>query len=593
VISGFVIARKLESEKGSPLLKTLKNFYIGRVIRLVPSLTIVSIVTSVLIAALWHEPSEFLKTIVFAQIGLSNIYMLILSRDYFSAFAGMNPFTHTWSLGVEEQFYFVFPFFVIAGHLFSTKGYVNFLLLTITVGSFALFAGEQNHSIFFFSPMHRAWEILVGVMIARSELSIKGFPCVLVKSVILQALLLVFLGVTLWGGLGAFVPTKMEHFFVVILTAMLILVGVTNPRANTNKFFAFTLLAYVGAFSYTLYLVHWPTIILAKYLVNIEENVFILVFFAFLISVIIYHFVEEPIRSAHRMGKSWALTVTGSGFLVSISATIALGYGVLSPPLAKDFLLGKPTVQMDLEKRFGSRTSYVSSGVGRDLILVGDSHATNLVASLDNAFPERLKMFNGSIPLLRHLNADAADQVTPSDLLGIKLVDMVSNKIIFSISRSRLYEPVGYRLSPSERRDLVSQNIAERLEQFLLDLSRVTEDKEAEIILVDDIPYTCGWLEIMRWSRSSVIDCFVDKNKSDLDRRPLTKILMSVADRFPHVFYLDPQNFLCSEQTCITETESGPIYADQSPHFSAANRTLLAPFFFEELKGWKPNKNVQ
>ena len=91
---------------------------------------------------------------------------------------------------------------------------------------------------------------------------------------------------------------------------------------------------------------HWPTIILAKYLINIEENVFILVFFAFLISVIIYHLIEEPIRSAHRMGKSWALTVTGSGFLVSISATIALGYGVLSPPLAKDFLLGKPTVQM-------------------------------------------------------------------------------------------------------------------------------------------------------------------------------------------------------------------------------------------------------
>ena len=112
VISGFVITSSLAGRPSKNLGDFLAGFYTRRIKRLVPALVLFVLITSVLICLFNPSPSASLRTGITSLFGLSNLYLLKQSTDYFAASTELNVFTHTWSLGVEEQFYFLFPFLV-------------------------------------------------------------------------------------------------------------------------------------------------------------------------------------------------------------------------------------------------------------------------------------------------------------------------------------------------------------------------------------------------------------------------------------------------------------------------------------------------
>ena len=105
VISGYVITSSLAVRKSKSFSEFISGFYLRRIKRLIPALVVFILITSILICLFNSDPKFSLRTGISSLFGLSNLYLLRQSTDYFAKATELNVFTHTWSLAVEEQFY--------------------------------------------------------------------------------------------------------------------------------------------------------------------------------------------------------------------------------------------------------------------------------------------------------------------------------------------------------------------------------------------------------------------------------------------------------------------------------------------------------
>jgi peptidoglycan/LPS O-acetylase OafA/YrhL len=173
VISGYLIARIILSEIGSTGAFSLARFYERRARRILPMLFLVILVVFPIgwRLLLPEAFAELARSAAAALLFVSNFFFYFATTEYGAESSLLKPLLHTWSLGIEEQFYVLFPLFALALHRFAPRGVLaGFLGVCLASFAAALYLDHRDPSLGFYSPLSRVWELLVGAMLAHAEL---------------------------------------------------------------------------------------------------------------------------------------------------------------------------------------------------------------------------------------------------------------------------------------------------------------------------------------------------------------------------------------------------------------------------------------
>lgn len=319
VISGFVITSSLSSLPYKMGGAFLCAFFARRMRRLLPVLALCVLVTGVLVCYVDPKPTASLTTGIFALFGFSNFFLLSNAGDYFARAAEANAFTQTWSLGVEEQFYFVFPILVwVSGYLRLPSGYRH-LTWTVAILSILSLTGyfltDSNNPVaaFYLMPT-RFWELGVGCLLymLMSRFERRHFVLICRNESFLYAILLIIVFL---------LPQRYTALATVASVALsLLLIATSAPGTTFNTVLNFPLLQYIGKISYSLYLWHWTVLAISRWLVG--DHLILAPFllgFIFLLSSFSYHLVEKPVRFSSLLGDCKRVIVLGFSLSFAVS----------------------------------------------------------------------------------------------------------------------------------------------------------------------------------------------------------------------------------------------------------------------------------
>lgn len=336
VISGFVVSAAAQNIRAAGLLDFLLQFYARRVIRIVPALSAVlmaSFALSVLLLPVmptgrFSDPNVAAGFAAF--FGFSNLVLAHAAGDYWSPSAEFNPFTHTWSLAVEEQFYLLGPFLLYLWKV-GRKGVANFALLGLMILSIATMGGLQaigrGADAFYMTPS-RFWELATGCFLFFSLGHWRAFFVRLRRTyaeVLSVGSILALLGTTLWTPASGF-PWPFA-LYPVLAAGLAIVCATALPDTVAMRSMASPASRWLGARSYALYLWHWPIIVFARWTIGVEtptSKVFILILtLAFAESS--YYLVERPSRRALAplVGRRWVVPA-GAVLSLVIFLTISM-----------------------------------------------------------------------------------------------------------------------------------------------------------------------------------------------------------------------------------------------------------------------------
>ncbi|NKI97213.1 acyltransferase family protein [Rhizobacter sp. SG703] len=416
VISGFLISGILfnDLERGS---FSLVDFYARRMRRIFPAL--LAMLVACLCWGIWlllsHELQQIGKHVAAGAGFVSNL-VLWGESGYFDNAGETKPLLHLWSLGIEEQFYLVWP--LMLGLAWRLRLDARLVIVVVFTGSFWLNLRQSHVDVIadFYSPQTRFWELLAGALVA--SLARRPPPARLERVLAApgfrnagSALGVVLLLVSCW-------TTKKVHFpglvalGPVLGTVLLIAAG---PQAWVNRvLLSNRILVMVGLISFPLYLWHWPLLSFARVIVGETPPAWVravAVVTAFALAWASWRWVERPLRFGGRPGlKAVGLVIAmvlvgAAGWALSASGGRWFGH----PPLATQVLRGDighlefhrwplerytvctPKALADQAPRWEGYVRCLQSKPSEpvDIVLLGDSHAEHLFIGLAEQLPTR------------------------------------------------------------------------------------------------------------------------------------------------------------------------------------------------------------
>jgi peptidoglycan/LPS O-acetylase OafA/YrhL len=624
VISGYVITTSLARHPHDSIQDLFLGFYSRRIKRLLPAL-IVCVLSTCLLGALFIDPrtSEYSHAMIaglLSLIGLSNIYFSWQVTDYFGVPALLNLFTHTWSLGVEEQFYLIFPaLFWITGNTSRRPGRQQFLLTTLCVltilsfSSYVWLMQASSSSAYFMMPT-RFWELGLGCIIAVApQISPFGRGS-LAPAPWLAAISLV---------IALLAPADQQVYStpsIVIGTAFLILT--LRSGHPIYRLLTCRSVVLIGLMSYSLYLWHWSVLSISRWTVGVHWWSAPIQLGAILaLAALSYVFVERPLRRA-----TWStskLATIGRGLAAVICSAAAIL--VLNTGLDGVLYTGSP-VRMSAEGtktlkedkyhdghlQWRARDCIISSNdeVGKQV----DARTCTLEGTTIPSKQRFLVIGNSfsaaEFEMYSVLSEEGIGSVVVTSAWGASPVPEVPNTSAWVEANGYYWRTVVPELvSHLTAGDMIimindlqgmvpatrSVEGDDRLALLKTGLNRLADElrqKGVQVIFQSSIPFireaqcTPETAKPQWFNLGTSIACKYYTKSHSMERlRPLTGVLGNVASTNSNFHILDLFPVLCPDDICSLYNGQGvPLYRDAWSHLSMEANYLARPIFLSIVK---------
>ena len=624
VISGYLITNIIISEMAEGKFSII-NFYERRARRILPALFFVMAVC-LPFAWLWlsqNDLKNFGQSLVAVSTFSSNI-LFWLESGYFDTAAELKPLLHTWSLAVEEQYYILFPIFLMLTWRLGIK-WVLILLSVVFLLSLgvAQWGAYNKPSANFFLLPTRGWELLVGVFAAFYL----KYNTHLKSHILNQALSLLGIGMILYSILifDKTIPFPSLYALVPTFgTALPILCAI--PKTFVYRFLSLKYIVGIGLISYSAYLWHQPLLAFARHRHQLFGDLsnFMLVGLcgaSLVMAWFSWRFIEAPFRKKDIFNRK--IIFISSVLSIFIFCSLGLFLHVSNFQPDKVFLSEK---EISIPKKYGG---FVEQGrqcsfpnllkgdkycevfgegqLGK-VIIIGDSHARVLSESFYSSvdsFSSIIDLTASGCPFIldsniyisRTLNCSSNYQAERQKVL----IENSDSTVVYQ-ARLPLYyygngfnneKPGGNEIRQPVRvtRNQTISSVDEEHNYFIEDLKKTLEfiaDNNKTLFLV--LPsFSNGWNPVDRLIamerhgfslQEARNHLYIPKELVNQRVNFLRSELLSISKSFNNVVTIDPNKYFCSQQFCSPLNESDQLIFADNDHFSLRANNMI----FIEIK---------
>jgi peptidoglycan/LPS O-acetylase OafA/YrhL len=605
VISGYVITSSLFERPSKDFKDFISGFYERRIKRLVPALSVFVLITSIFICLFNPSPGLSLHTGVTSLFGLSNLYLLKQSTDYFAQSTELNVFTHTWSLGVEEQFYILFPFLIwFSGFVRQTKNGARNLFLVVGVLTIASLVGflylyQANQPAAYFLMPSRFWEMAAGCLIfigfqkrASIEQFLEKVPPLLVMALIVGVM---------------YLPMSMAAASTIAVVALSsILIACLKIQTAAFKVFTNPKVVYVGLISYSLYLWHWGVLSISRWTIGIHWwSMPFQVALMLGLAVASYRYIETPLRKGNWFGKRWKTLVVGGGVLVTVSGgLVALGKPLKGKLYASDYKFdGLITRSRNYDGSKGNyngknchlsddRLDKISSFANcylrperqeHTFYFAGNSHTDHFRELHYRLNSEHgLGVFSVSISGCLFAGDPHGDCKNSQTNIEKYILDNLKKGDTAVISNRHITNSDKNTQNLSDYKWLTSKQSIEKINVFA---SKV-KSKGGNLILFTPTPEFDTDIQRCKpeWFKPLIPEnCHKSLEEAQEEAKEAYALLEKYLDR--QILIYDPMLSICQNKTCsITDKNSKPLYVDGDHLTDYANSEYIFPDFVSFLR---------